>query len=742
MGRINDAMRDAGKRSRNLVELAKREAGTGMAGAGGYGAGIESISRSSQQMAHHAEQLRHYMGYVYAIIRTIGNRIAGQPVRVAVRGLKRRDAKRLRPSKLHPSVWRSRVPASLKDRAEDAQLVERHAIHDAFDRPNPIMVRYTMMFVTVASLELTGKAYWWLRTVDGRPEIWPLPASWVEPIHTEEKLFAKWKVRPPGAGEPQFIEGCDMAYFYYPDPGNPMGASAPLQALARTVTSDEAIEEAQRRGFINGVNPGLALIVGRLPEVAGVQGDQRPVLTKEQRNVLINAVKAQYRGVMNMEEPLILDGLIQDAKKITTSPREMDFLNSMLATRSRMAQGWGVNPISMGEMSSNRAESAVADEHLVQNVINPRIEMFSEIMTRALAPRFSPGEDLLVYMEPAKTIDPDHELQADQAMYDRGALGKNEWRAKRGMPPLKNGDEAIIGGVPVPVELEDQPRPTLAAGKPDGRKRRPFAKDSLLATLGERGASLAWLRVQRREEDAMRRALAVHLAAMGHAILPKLEEAIRAGADPATAAALALPDGLWLDALKATAAPHLHSSLKSGAGLEWGLRIPAKDWKSPKPVPGGALRKLAETARSLLSLDYWAGILGTIRDALAGSIAKAREADKALETVARHAVQAVLGLTSAATRALGIARTETVGAVNGGQEAVRESLALHGSRGRKKWVCMGDSRVRPDHLAAHGQTVGPDEEFSIGGARCKYPGDPSLPAAQRCNCRCSTITVE
>lgn len=62
------------------------------------------------------------------------------------------------------------------------------------------------------------------------------------------------------------------------------------------------------------------------------------------------------------------------------------------------------------------------------------------------------------------------------------------------------------------------------------------------------------------------------------------------------------------------------------------------------------------------------------------------------------------------------------------------------------WQTMLDSRVRPDHAAAHGQVAqtlpGWDlPVFTVGGYECNYPGDPTLPDDLRINCRCFTEVV-
>lgn len=54
---------------------------------------------------------------------------------------------------------------------------------------------------------------------------------------------------------------------------------------------------------------------------------------------------------------------------------------------------------------------------------------------------------------------------------------------------------------------------------------------------------------------------------------------------------------------------------------------------------------------------------------------------------------------------------------------------------------MNPPRVRPTHIAANGQRVGPGEPFIVGGARLMFPRDSSLgaPARELANCKCSSI---
>lgn len=456
---------------------------------GAQGGGSANVLSRQQNLSMATEQYRHFIGWTHSIIRIIAQRICSQPLRVA-KPVQREEVRRLEgiiQKSQHYASWqveyarermrsinqsrldKRRMPPFLKSYRRELEVVEDHPILRAIEKPNPLMVRYVFLFVTIASLELTGRSYWWFTREDqmrpGFPanslQIWPLPTSWVEPYHDQDQLFKEWIITAPGGGSPKRVPGNEIVQIYYPDPSNPLGCFGPLQAQARAVVVDEATLEAQRRGFSNGLYPGLALIVGRDPDLAGGVKGARPILSREQRAQIMAAFKQAYRGVQNMEEPVILDALIEDIKPITTVPKDMAFLDTAKASKERMSQGWGVNPVSMGQLEgANRASSHTADGHLCVNVLNPRIELVSETMTRFLPSAFSaePGVsgDELVYFEECKTIDEDTERENQKFMADQAAITRNEIRQHNGLPPIKGGNSCYVNNtLRVDVELEE-----------------------------------------------------------------------------------------------------------------------------------------------------------------------------------------------------------------------------------------------------------------------------------------------
>ena len=304
-----------------------------------------------------------------------------------------------------------KLPSVYKSLGDRIDPIENHPLLAAIDDPNELMIRANLLFVTVASLKLTGRCHWWMYEFEGRLRIWPLPSHWLEPV---DALRTKWIVRPPGFAEPFELPAEDVATFALPDPGNPFGFSSPLQSQADAIGTDEAIQKSQHRAFVNGVFPGVMIRVGRLPGMPGSDtAGERPVLEPEQRKEITEAVKALYGGAMNMNAPLIIDGMIEGVDRLTNTPAEMGFLESGKATKARIFQAFGVNPLIVGETeNANRAQAVVAEESFCENTLNPIIELMSQVLTGWIGPRFAgPNEKLIVWLEPARLHDPEQTLK-------------------------------------------------------------------------------------------------------------------------------------------------------------------------------------------------------------------------------------------------------------------------------------------------------------------------------------------
>lgn len=94
-------------------------------------------------------------------------------------------------------------------------------------------------------------------------------------------------------------------------------------------------------------------------------------------------------------------------------------------------------------------------------------------------------------------------------------------------------------------------------------------------------------------------------------------------------------------------------------------------------------------------------------------------------------------------RAVTVARTETMAAVNAGAfaGAVRDAERRGDPAPFKVWLATEDKRTRPTHREADKQRTLLTSPFIVGGAQFQFPGDPHGPAQEVINCRCTFLPV-
>lgn len=131
-----------------------------------------------------------------------------------------------------------------------------------------------------------------------------------------------------------------------------------------------------------------------------------------------------------------------------------------------------------------------------------------------------------------------------------------------------------------------------------------------------------------------------------------------------------------------------------------------------------------------------------VYDVVASQVARGAAAGESIPDIAAR-VDDVLTTTGTANwrnRAVVVARTEAIGALNFGRSdafaAVADTL---GGDFEQVWLATLDSRVRPAHLAADGQRVPLGTPFLVDGEHLMRPGDPAGSPENVIQCRCTTL---
>lgn len=429
-----------------------------------------SESRGYSRIASAEEQALHYRGRVYSAIAVTVSRISRQPILAARQltpGSKRKAYAQQNKLTLKHALDRGDVEwdqiprwvCKSASRAEDLEILENHPVLDVFHDPNPIMVRSNLWQSTIPSLDVTGVAYW---VMDRDPDmIIPVPATWMIGVMRPDGLdFSHFLMKPPRhPGEPLRIPAENVARFFNADPFDLFGIFSPLQAVARTVLADEAIESAKEANFRNAMRPAMAVMTGD-------ETGKAVRLQPEQRGQIVSWIRREMAGAEKNGSPVVCDSFIRDVKPIFDSPAEMDYMQSGKSTKADLYENWATSPIIAGMVEgANRAGSAVAEFNYAANRANPMASLISEVMTEKVAPFFNDGTGkLFLWIEEIKPHDPDHQRNLLRDIRDGGGMMVDEHRKYVGLPPLPNDmGQVIIRKVNMVAVPVDGSEPTVYA---------------------------------------------------------------------------------------------------------------------------------------------------------------------------------------------------------------------------------------------------------------------------------------
>lgn len=168
--------------------------------------------------------------------------------------------------------------------------------------------------------------------------------------------------------------------------------------------------------------------------------------------------------------------------------------------------------------------------------------------------------------------------------------------------------------------------------------------------------------------------------------------------------------------------------------------------KAPKKVKRRAPIGFNEEMVALINdyfdsdiLNFSEGITDTTKEAIQVILQIANEEGRSLDWIVDN-LEEETDLNRNRSRL--IARTETVTSTN---QAGYFAAAKTGLLMQKIWLSTMDARVRPDHAAVNGSSIGFEDYFTVGDSRLLVPGARyqenglSSPAAEVCNCRCCAL---
>lgn len=239
------------------------------------------------------------------------------------------------------------------------------------------------------------------------------------------------------------------------------------------------------------------------------------------------------------------------------------------------------------------------------------------------------------------------------------------------------------------------------------------------------------------DERAVGRSWLAALTAWMDAVRPRVTAPARQAGLPPEPVMVLSENGRWVEQLNELVRPTLLGVLRR-----------AYDRLSGQQPPGGFDQSQYVTDYLNASVNRMTGIPDEVYRLIAAQIAEGVTEGESIPDIAARVddVLTVSGSQRWQNRAVVVARTEVTAANSAGALAAGAQLEItEGRRMVKTWVATtrppSSERTRPSHLEADGQTVALREPFIVGseGARMQYPGDPTGPADEVIQCRCTLI---
>ncbi|MFI7467443.1 phage minor head protein [Nonomuraea sp. NPDC049646] len=273
----------------------------------------------------------------------------------------------------------------------------------------------------------------------------------------------------------------------------------------------------------------------------------------------------------------------------------------------------------------------------------------------------------------------------------------------------------------------------------DPRQVQRDSADRALSTLEDglqRVVQQALDRVARDFAQAVTAATRTAAAAEGRPALTALTAAV----DDALLRQLAalwttsLPDLLAaLLRIYAAAAAAVWRRFTSGPPPPYLKNLPGQWREDPASVPDRVQDYLQQATNRLT------GVGDRLWEAARAELAEGTLAGEGVDQLARR-LQRVFaddGAQLGQARARRIARTETAAAWN--RAALDQALALPETArpSYKSWLATADTRTRPEHWEADGQTVPLTAPFTVDGEQLQFPCDPTGSPANVVQCRCT-----
>jgi SPP1 gp7 family putative phage head morphogenesis protein len=414
--------------------------------------------------------------------------------------------------------------------------------------------------------------------------------------------------------------------------------------------------------------------------------------------------------------------------------------------------------------NSNRSTIDSAEYLLNKNVLADYLRMFERVINAQLLwEDFDKERKFILYHENNIAEDIQQKLQIANDGLSRGVLTVNDWRIAMGYEADERGGDVYLRGfgqveVPFnsePIELPDT-EPTEQIELPEGSTEEspetelPEKEFEALSKAYEKKYKVLKSDADKERRgkiwkvfDARARSIeAPFYKAMQTAFTKQNEEVnktIRKACEENKDVGTAI-ENLYNKEMDKKLLHTMAGAFFNGltVGAEHGLELLNK--KCVKEI-SEETRRLFNIWIDTYGLNLAKDIDDTTKKKLRKALSESIEEGEDLKKRVAKLIEVSDGMFAEDKkwRAELIARTESCTTMNAGAIELYRSEDI----GYKEWISTNDDRTRDSHLLMDGVVVPITDKFEVPatsqseGAFMEYAGDPSAPAGQVCNCRCT-----
>ena len=645
-----------------------------------------------------------------------------------------------------------------------ASIIENHEIYNLLENPCPAdreLTGWTIRYFVFACYKLVGEAYL-LKVRDAGGKIialQPVSPSWV--VQTPSATSRFWEIYPFGTagGNSIYVPVEDVICFKDIDLNDPYGRGrGTSEAIGDEIQTDEYSAKYAKNLFFNDATPSAIIYA--------------PNGNKETADQIKQSWLQKMAGLHHAKEPMVLTGEGSKFEKIAQTPTELDFVESRKFLRDSTNEHYHIPPEIMGILqNSNRSTIDSAEYLLNKNVLADDLRMFERVInTQLLWEDYDKERTLILHHENNVSEDIAQKLQIANDGLSRGVLTVNDWREMMGYEKDEKGGDVYLRGfgqveVPFnsepielpetqnnPVELpdldvsqeennvsQDEGEKELSEEEYNTIKKNYESKYKMLKSDADKERRRTiWKVFDARAtsiEEPFRKSMIKAFTKQNELVDEAIRKACEENKDVPTAIEN-LFDNKMDEALKHTLAGAFINGLTVGA--EHGNELLNK--KGVKEI-SDEVRRLFNLWVDNYGLELCRDMNNTtkkkLRKALSESIERGEDLRKQVKALIAVADDSFAEDKKA--RATLIARTESCSTMNAGAMELYKAEGIN----YKEWISVQDDRTRDSHLLMDGTVVPVTDKFEVPatsqseGAWMDYAGDPSAPAGQVCNCRCT-----